>query len=85
MWYARYPKKSQLVSAGFIDIKRKKAVEAAFEVHGIAREPVFDPVSGLALVKLRLGKDNRGATIYREGYINEDGVFMIVKGEKSKW
>lgn len=85
MWYARYPKKSHLVSAGFIDIKRKKAVEAAFEVQGIAREPVFDPVSGLALVKLRLGKDNRGATIYREGYINEDGVFMIVKGEKSKW
>ncbi|MFT3948415.1 MAG: WG repeat-containing protein [Agriterribacter sp.] len=85
MWYARYPKKSQIVSAGFIDIKRKKAVEAAFEVHATGREPVFDPVSGLALVKLRLGKDNRGGTIYREGYINEDGVFMIVKGENEKW
>ena len=85
MWYDRIPKKSQPVSSGFIDVKRKKAVDAAFEIRETTREPVFDPVSGLALVKLRLGKDNRGATIYREGYINEDGVFMIVKGEKSKW
>jgi len=85
MWYVRYSKKNEFISAGFIDIKRKKAVEAVFEVDLNIKEPVFDPATGLALVKLRLGKDNQGGIIYREGYINEDGVFMIVKGEKSKW
>ncbi|HRO47601.1 WG repeat-containing protein [Agriterribacter sp.] len=85
MWYARYSKKNDFISSGFVDIKEKKVVEAAFEIYETRREPVFDPVTKLALVKLRLSKDNRGNTIYREGYINEDGVFMIVKGEKSKW
>lgn len=85
MWYTRYSKKNELLSSGFINTSSGKSVEAAFEVSPHMKEPVFDPVTKLALVKLRLGKDNQGGTIYKEGYINEDGVFMIVKGEKSKW
>ncbi|MBX3009829.1 MAG: hypothetical protein KF816_17520 [Melioribacteraceae bacterium] len=41
MRHAGLSKKSQLVFAGVIDIKRKKAAEAAFEVHTTAREPEY--------------------------------------------
>jgi hypothetical protein len=43
----------------------------------------FDFASGLAHVII-YGEKTR-SHIQREGYINEQGVFMIIKGEKSKW
>ncbi len=44
---------------------------------------LFDPVSKLAYAKLQLDYDKvNNRHVYREGYINEQGVFVIVKGEE---
>ncbi len=63
-----------------IDIVKKKT---HFYWHVDAKISNFDEVSGLAHV-IMYGEKTR-SQIQREGYINEQGVFTIVKGEKSKW
>ncbi|CAN5137808.1 hypothetical protein BH11BAC5_BH11BAC5_09850 [soil metagenome] len=65
---------------GFVDLDSKKIVEAVFKDIW-----PFDPVCRLAYATLNLGKDKLGNYIYREGFINEQGIFVIVKGEASKW
>jgi hypothetical protein len=32
-----------------------------------------------------LGRDEKNVPLFREGYINEDGLFVFVKGAGSKW
>jgi hypothetical protein len=63
-----------------IDIVQKKT---HFYWHVDAKVLDFDFASGLAHVII-YGEKTR-SHIQREGYINEQGVFMIIKGEKSKW
>lgn len=69
---------------GFINLATKKTVPAVFEFIN-DNKFFFDPVSHLALVKIATGKASNGQLVYREGYINEDGYFVIVKGANSKW
>ncbi len=45
----------------------------------------FDPVSHLALAKIPLGRDDKNVPVFREGYINEDGLFVLTKGTGAKW
>ncbi|MEP7257785.1 MAG: WG repeat-containing protein [Flavitalea sp.] len=70
---------------GFIDFKTKTSVEGAFE-NGILSPFVFsDPVSKLSpAVFNTTGK--RDKTPLRKGYINEQGIFIIVvKGQTSQF
>lgn len=57
--------------------------ETLFLWYADAKIGPFDPISGLALVE-EYGEKVRNNR-KRVGYINEDGVFMIIKGEASKW
>ncbi len=63
----------------YLDLKNKTTL---FYFKANAKISVFDPVSKLAFVQ-EYGK--KGNAKLREGYINEEGIFMIVKGEASKW
>lgn len=70
---------------GMLDLKSKKVIEPVFSMGSERWLGYFDSVAKLAYVKMAVGKDANG-TVYREGYINEQGVFMIVKGAPaSKW
>ncbi|WOD43707.1 WG repeat-containing protein [Hwangdonia lutea] len=57
--------------------------ETLFYWYADAKIGPFDPVSGLAKVE-EYGEKIRNNR-KRIGYINENGIFMIVKGEASKW
>ncbi|UAY53179.1 WG repeat-containing protein [Ferruginibacter albus] len=72
---------------GYIDLRTNKFVEPYFRDWGASagNAPYFDPVAKLAYVEYYLGKDAAGKEKYRKGYINEDGIFMIVMAEKSAW
>lgn len=63
-----------------LDLENKKTL---FLWYADAKIGSFDPVSGLALVEEYGDKVRNNRK--RIGYINEEGVFMIVKGETSKW
>lgn len=65
----------------YYDLKTKR-ITGFFSFN---RNVYFDPVSRLAYAEKYLGKDKLGKNIIRKGYINEDGIFMIVMGEMSKW
>ena len=47
--------------------------------------PIFDGVSKLARTSHYIGKDSAGKPAYRYGYVNEQGIFMIVKKEAGTW
>ncbi|MBS1661559.1 MAG: WG repeat-containing protein [Bacteroidetes bacterium] len=75
---------TQMPIYGFINLSTKKVVAPVFDfinTNGLW----FDPISHLAYAKVCIGRDNRNVPVYREGYINEDGLFVLVKGEGSKW
>ena len=42
----------------------------------------YDPISGLTLTTFQKSPKFGDIT---EGYVNQEGVFMIIKGEASKW
>ncbi len=74
----------------YYDIKTKKVIGPYSSGAGANRAdihfaPTFDPVSNLCYAERYIGKDKTGKEIWRKGYINEDGIFKIVMGEKSKW
>lgn len=81
--FGRSLKKSGAVlNMGFINLETKKVVEGRFTGANLF---VFDPVSRLATAQFFIDEEMGYKSKLREGYINEDGVFVIVKGEKSKW
>lgn len=69
---------------GFINLEQKKVVMPAFDLYNQSFI-YFDPVSHLAYAKTPLGRDEKNVPLFREGYINEDGLFVFVKGAGSKW
>ena len=75
---------TQLPLTGFINFATGKVVAPVFDLLNV-NNIYFDPAAKLAYAKVCVGKSNTGALIYREGYINEDGEFVIVKGEGAKW
>jgi hypothetical protein len=68
---------------GFINLVTKKIV-APFLDNSI-NHLYFDPISKLAYAEVILKRDAKHQFVYRKGYINEDGIFVIVMGEKSTW
>lgn len=70
---------------GFINLATHKGVAPAFQYIEESYTLVFDPVSKLAYARRYLGRDAAGKEMWREGYINEEGVFVIVKKEAGKW
>ena len=67
---------------GYLFTESKTAVYGDFEIADHKHIFIWDKVSGLKLAKWKKSKMS-GDVI--DGYINQDGVFMIVKGEISKW
>ncbi len=66
---------------GFINLATGKTVLPVFDII----KP-FDPVSGLAYAEVMTGLDKNRMAVYKKGYVNEDGLFVLVpKGEDSKW
>jgi hypothetical protein len=73
-------------SMGFIDLNSNKIIEGSFCNTPITGyELVFDKVSKLAYAERYLGDNNAGQPILRKGYINEEGVFVLLIGPGSKW
>jgi hypothetical protein len=72
---------------GFIHLKTGKVVSPVFELPAWSSINYFDPVSHLLYAKVCTARDasHNNAPIYREGYVNEDGYFVILKGSGSKW
>lgn len=72
--------------AGYFDIKTKKVVYAIFEPLDEEKIIRFDKVARLSYAKMVIGYDKEHRQdIFREGFINEDGLFVIVKGQQSAW
>ncbi len=69
---------------GFINFGTGKVVAPVFDLLNV-NTIYFDPTAKLAYAKVCLGKSNTDGLVYREGYINEEGEFVIVKGEGAKW
>ena len=72
---------------GFIHLKTGKVVSPVFELPAWAGITYFDPTSHLLYAKVCTGKDANhfNTPIYREGYVNEDGYFVLLKGSGEKW
>ena len=66
-------------TTGFIDVTTNKVVEGPFT----NTQLYFDPVSKLAYAEMHV-KDGTNIVI-KKGYINMQGIFVIVKREDSKW
>lgn len=69
--------------SGYIDLKSGKNPGFVFGYH--TNHLFFDVKSKLAYAERYLGKNNKNNQKWTKGYINEDGIFMIVMAEKSKW
>lgn len=66
---------------GFINLATGKTVLPVFD-----EIKPFDPVSGLAYAEVMIGLDKNRMAVYKKGYVNEDGLFVLVqKGEDSQW
>ena len=80
MYYNGSNREFQVPTIGFIRMDTKKVIPAVFSDLGY-----FDPKSRLAYAKMQIGIDPKKLSSFREGYINEDGVFVIVKKQESEW
>jgi hypothetical protein len=77
-------------TSSYIDLNNGKVIDAPFariESSDVsANHLVFDPVSQLAYAKMYKGYSASRRAEYIEGYINREGVFVIVvKKEASVW
>lgn len=76
---------TQRNNMGFINLTTGKVVDAKFH-HSHPHPIYFDAASGLSYAQTYLGEDNQGTQIWRKGYINRDGIYMIVLAPtKSTW
>lgn len=80
MYFNGSNREFQVPTIGFIRMDTKKVIPAVFSDLGY-----FDPKSRLAYAKMQIGIDPKKLSSFREGYINEDGVFVIVKKQESEW
>lgn len=71
---------------GYFDVTNANILPGSFDVGGNAKHGLwFDPVSTLSYAEYYLGKDASGRDQWRKGYINAEGVFMMVLGDADKW
>lgn len=75
---------TQMPLYGFINLSTKKVVAPVFEFSS-TNGLWFDPISHLAHAKVCIGRDKNNVPVYREGYIDEEGLFVLLKAEGSKW
>jgi hypothetical protein len=78
----RYENNGAKILDGFFDLKTKKVVECVFNSSNLPIQ--FDKTSGLSYAESWV-KDKNGNDILRQGYINDDGAYVIVKGKQSVW
>ncbi len=79
-------KKGEAQKFGFIDLKTKAVVEGTFETYITAVFNFSDPVSKLSRAQFNISGKQFEKTAIRKGYINEQGIFVIVvKGANSEW
>ena len=71
--------KLQTVSSNSAEPPDGKRTDKIFGNPSITK---YDSISGLTLASLRHSSKHGDLT---EGYVNEEGVFMIVKAKESKW
>ena len=76
--------KKGLYLNGYLDTETNTAMYGNFNVNTLGRpaNKGFDPVSNLALTEYKNSNQYGDITI---GYINEKGVFVIIKSKESKW
>jgi len=78
--------KGEASKFGFIDLKTKAVVEGTFENYITAPFKFSDPVSKLSPAQFNVSGKQFEKTAIRKGYINEQGIFVIVvKGATSQW
>lgn len=83
--YNRSVKNDYNVS-GYVNIHTGKTSGTAFtHVDGQSYALVFDPISKLAYAQRFVELDKAGARVYRRGYINEEGLFVILQKPESLW
>ena len=80
------PIKDDYNVSGYVNIHTGKTSGTAFlSVDGQSYALVFDPVSKLAYAQKFVELDKAGHRVYRKGYINEDGLFVILQKPESLW
>lgn len=80
--FTRSFKQRNVSNMGYVDLKTKRIMEGAFT--SAVSLHYYDPISKLAVATFNTtGKIDK--TPLRQGYINEEGLFVIVKAETSKW
>ena len=85
IYYFRY-NKGGTSKYGFINLKTKAVVEGTFENYINAPFQFTDPVSKLSPAQFNISGKLGEKTEIRKGYINEQGIFVIVvKGANSQW
>jgi hypothetical protein len=70
-------------NVGCVNLKTRSVIEGPFD-HGTSLH-FFDPVSKLAHARFNVSRNSQDKVPLRDGYVNEQGIFVIVKGEASKW
>ena len=81
--FTRIFKESGRPNLGTVNLRTKAVMEGTFEASTSLR--YYDPVSKLAFAKFFTTRNFQDKTPPREGYVNEQGIFVIIKGEASKW
>lgn len=68
--------------SGIINLRTMHVLPMIFDMIGNVTDPHYDPVSRLFLVKSRHSQEKNKMI---EGYINQEGVYKLIKGEGGKW
>jgi WG containing repeat len=75
--------KRRYTGFGWFNTKTGKNVSPIFL--SSTPEMYFDKGSRLCYVRTYLGTDEKGKELWREGYVNEDGVFVMMRKQQSDW
>jgi hypothetical protein len=86
-YYTALNENKQRFCAAFFDVKTGKKIKPVFEVMHLQGNIQFDKTAKLSYAKIMIGQDQQHylKDIYREGYIDENGEFVIIKKEGSQW
>ena len=83
--FTRLFKESGAGNFGSINLRTKEVMEGPFHAGTYYSLRYFDPVSKLAHTQFNVSRNFRDKIPLRDGYVNEQGIFVIIIGEASKW